>query len=82
MEIKIVASRNTLARVTSDKQVMLAQLVNEKRSYSLGHTGGESFAQSLRCSLFSHSCKNLVKSRFRELSKKRSADRANEHAVS
>ena len=61
---------------------MLAQLVNEKRSHSLGHTGGESFAQSLRCSLFYHSHKNLDKTRFGKMSKKRSGDGANGLAVS
>ena len=69
-----VGTQRPEGRLTSN--VMLAQLVNEKRSHSLGHTGGESFAQSLRCSPFSHSRKNLVKTRFNKLSRKRSSDRS------
>ena len=53
-----------------------------KDHITTGHTGEESFAQSVRRSSSSHTRKNLVKTRFSEPRVRRSSDGANKDAVS
>ena len=53
-----------------------------KDHITTGHTGGESFVQSVRRSSSSHARKNPVKTRFSESRGMRPSDGTNENAVS
>ena len=53
-----------------------------KDHITTGHTGRESFAQSVRRNSPSHARQNLVKTRFNELGEMRPSDGANKDAVS
>ena len=81
MELKIVASRNTVTKLMSDKLVFLPNSLMGKDHLPLV-TLVEYFARSLRRSPFSHSFNNLDKTRFGRMSKKRSGDGANGLTVS
>ena len=76
MELKIVASRNTVTKLMSDKLVFLPNSLMGKDHLPLV-TLVEYFARSLR-----HSFNNLDKTRFGRMSKKRSGDGANGLTVS